>query len=263
MTPKRRRKAMEELDFSEERSLKFEELVKRFRAKVNMIPEDTRRAIIYWHMAKRIQKSRMAMMNRVGQLYKIGKKVFWTDNVPEEFQVMMREDPKQIKTVANIEDTYARRCAKEFESSRWYNEVALPAAENVGLGPMMAGGLLWTIGDAKRFPTFGRIVRYAGLDVTPQGKAPKRAKGQKVTWNPELRTTLYNLTEVWNRMPECIWRARWDAYKAVYMETRPEILEEKSKKGTPCGQGHIHNMARRKVQREFLRNLYTLWCEKI
>src|SRR5690606_15281729 len=126
--------------------------------------------------------------------------------------------------------------------------------EGVGLGPMLAGEFLWTIGSAKRFATFGKIVKYAGLDVR-SGKAPKRQKGQRVTWNPQLRTALYKITEVWNRMPDCVWRARWDGWKVRYAENRPEILEEKG------GKGHIHNMARRKIQREFLRNLWTLWCE--
>jgi len=53
----------------------------------------------------------------------------------------------------------------------------------------------------------------------------------------------------------------WDNYKMAYRLTRPEILAEVSKNKKPCGEGHIHNMARRKVQREFLRNLYYLWLE--
>lgn len=250
---------VEELD--ETSVPKFEQLVERFKTKVNMIPEDCRQAILYWHMAKRVQENRIAMMNRLSQIIKMGQRVFWTDNIPDEIRVIMAEDPKQIKKIVQLEDKFTRLCEKKFLQSRWYNEVALPAAENVGLGPMLAGSFLWTIGDAKRFPSFGRIVRYAGLDVTREGKAPKRRKGQKVTWNPELRTALYKLTEVWNRMPNCVWRARWDAIKAAYVETRPELLEAKTKDGRPCGKGLIHNMARRKVQREFLRNLYHLWLE--
>lgn len=255
-----------EIHIQEEESFeapKFEVLVERFRAKVGMIPEDCRQAILYWHMAKRVQESRMTMNSRVGQIIKIGQKVFWSNNVPDEIKSVMDEDPKQIKQIKLLEDKYVRLCEKNFKQSRWYNEVALPAAEGIGLGPLLAGSLLWTIGDAKRFESFGKIIRYAGLDVTQDGKSPKRRKGQRVSWSPELRTTIFKLTEGWNKMPESVWRARWDAFKAIYRERFPdkEIYIEGCKKKTRYNDGHIHNMARRKVQREFLRNLYHLWIE--
>ena len=236
---------------------KFEELLERFQAKVASIPTDCHEAIMYWHMAKKVQAARIAAENRLGQVVKIGKKVFYADgDLPEHVKaVMVKGDKKYFEELRKMEGLFTRNCEKAFKTTRWYNEVALPAAENIGLGPLLAGEFLWTIGNAGRFETFGKIVRYAGLDVTHAGKAPKRAKGQRITWNPKLRTALFKLTEGWLKMPECIWRARWDGWKVWYAENRPEILKEKG------GKGHIHNMARRKVQREFLRNLWTLWIE--
>lgn len=254
----------------------FEVLVERFRQKVALIPQDCHEAIMLWHLARRTQESRIRVSNQLGQVVKVGQKVFWGGaELPDRIKRLMldaenevmidaagkKEKIKFIEALQRREDAFVRACEKAFKQSRWYTEVALPAAEGVGLGPMLAGSLLWTIGDAKRFPSFGRIVRYAGLDVTPEGQAPKRRKGGRVTWNPELRTTLFKLTEGWNKMPESTWRAMWDGWKAVLAEQRPEILEEKTKDGKSCGKGHIHNMTRRKVQREFLRNLYTLWVE--
>ena len=236
---------------------KFEELLERFQAKVAAIPADCYEAIMYWHMAREIQTARIAAENRLGQVVKIGKKVFYADGeLPEHIKVVMAKgDAKHFDELRKAEGLFTRNCEKAFKTTRWYNEVARPAAENIGLGPLLAGELLWTIGSASRFETFGKIVRYAGLDVTREGKAPKRAKGQRITWNPKLRTALFKLTEGWLKVPESIWRARWDGWKAWYAENRPEVLEEKG------GKGHIHNMARRKIQREFLRNLWTLWAE--
>jgi len=255
----------------------FETLVERFRQKVALIPKDCHEAIMFWHLARRTQESRIRVNNQLSQVIKVGQKAFWGGaEIPDKIKRLMldaeneviidsvtgnKQKVKFIEALQRRENVFVRACEKAFKQTRWYTEVAVPAAEGVGLGPMLAGSLLWTIGNAKRFPSFGRLVRYAGLDVTPEGKAPKRKKGNRVTWNPELRTALYKLTEGWNKMPECVWRARWDAWKAVLAEQRPEILEEKTKDGKPCGKGHIHNMARRKVQREFLRNLYMLWVE--
>ncbi|MEM0486410.1 MAG: hypothetical protein QXD29_06045, partial [Thermoplasmata archaeon] len=59
-------------------------------------------------------------------------------------------------------------------------KVAVAAAEGQGMGPAIAGGLLWTIGSVRRFPRIGGFFTYAGLHVIG-GKAPKRRKGVKKT----------------------------------------------------------------------------------
>lgn len=241
----------------------FEALVERFRAKMSLVPKECHEAIMLWKMAREVQQARLAAENKLRQVIAVGQKVFFTgDDVPDGIKLVMSKgrDSKHFDELRKKEESLMRSCETAFKKTRWYNEVALAAAEGIGLGPALAGDLLWTIGGASRFATFGKIVRYAGLDVRG-GKSPKRAKGERITWSPVLRTALYKLTEVWNKMPDSIWRARWDGWKAWYAENRPEVLEEKSSKGVLCGQGHIHNMARRKIQREFLRNLWTLWME--
>jgi len=249
------------------KALSYEELVERFREKAMGIPKECWTALFFWQLAIRTQEARIALENQLRQTLNISAKVFWTDGLPDEIRDVMKVDEsgfpasEKLDMLRQLENKYVRLTEKELQKTKWYNEVALPAAESKGLGPMLAGGLLWTIGSAGRFATFGKIVKYAGLHVSHEGKAPKRAKGQRVDWNPKLRTLLFKLTEVWNKMPDSVWRAQWDAWKQIYTETRPEILEEVSAGGTPCGKGHIHNMARRKVQREFLRNLYGLWLD--
>ncbi len=241
--------------------MRFKDLKKRFMEKVKGIPEECRPAMYAWLCARTAQELRIAFENRRRQLDDT-KDVFWNE-LPEEFQRAMAvfAEPELLKQLRNLEDRHARNAEKLFSQTRWYNAVILPAAEGVGMGPLLAGEFLWHIGTIGRFPSFGKLVAYAGLHVMPDGTAPSRRRGHKVTWNPKLRTTLFKLTEVWNKMPDCVWRARWDAWKEHYARTRPELLEERSKDGTPCGRGHIHNMARRKIQRQFLRNLYDLWRE--
>jgi hypothetical protein len=264
---------------------KFEVLLERFRAKVNGMPEECHEALFWFLRFRYIQKHRIALENTLRQVTNLSARVFWASGIPEPIRLALvgeeayllaengkqqaknddreskkKKRVKQVASVFSLEEMALRRCEKAFEQTAWYHQVAKAAAEGEGMGPAIAGPLLWTIGSASRFASFGKLVRYAGLDVQ-DGKAPKRRKGQRITWNPELRTTLYKLSENWNKIPNGVWRARWDAYKAWYAENRPEILNEVSEKGKPCGLGHIHNMARRKVQREFLRNLYALWLE--
>ena len=243
---------------------KFEELVRRFREKISNIPEECHAALMYWKIGHEYQETRIAGENKLRQISKVSKNVFWDDTLPNDIRkALVDGEAKYLPEFVKREKNYINQAEKCFKKTQWYNEVAIPAAEGYGLGPSIAGELLWTIGCASRFPTFGRFVKYAGLDVTPEGKAPKRKKGTKVTWNPKLRTALYKLTEVWNRNPECVWRARWDGHKAFYRDKYPEkeTYEVNGEKKTRYNDGHIHNMARRKIQREFLRNLYMLWLE--
>ncbi len=252
---------------------KYEVLVERFRQKVASIPEECHEAIMLWKLTREVQKHRIAAENSVRQTVDIGNKVFWAgEDMPDLLRTYMQKAHASQKEgsakyffhdLHYREGQLTRLCEKAFKQTTWFHEVVYAAAEGVGMGPMMAGSFLWTIGDAKRFETFGKIVKYAGLHVTPEGKAPKRKKGGKVDWSPDLRTALFKVTEVWNRMPNCTWRAMWDAHKVLYREKFPEKEKYKvnGEEKTRYNDGHIHNMARRKVQREFLRNLYHLWLD--
>ena len=274
---------------TEKNNATFDELQERFIKKMKMIPEECLPAVGYWYAFTKVQKSRIALTNQLFQVIgdKKGKRVFWASEVlPPEVregmahyyqlaigakkelyerlkQVVKEQDsdfeiPDFYKPLNSVEDSLARRVDSLIRKTRWYNEVLLPVAE-VGVGGVLAVPLLVAIGDAKRFPSFGRLVSYAGLDVTKDGKAPKREKGKPFKKSQLLRKTLFLITEVWNKMPDCKWRIMWDTWKLWYEQHRPWILEEKTKEGKPCGKGHIHNMARRKVQREFLRELYNRW----
>jgi hypothetical protein len=264
----------EELEVEEQTGRKkkkgksFEELVAAFRAKVNMIPEECRPAIPWWFLHRQVQRRRIAIDNQIRQ-FEAGNRVFWSEGLPEEIargklasglcvaDIIHNEfllSRAKVDILKELERTLAAEVEKRIGPTVWFKTVAVPAAEGVGIGPLLACDFLWAIASAKRFTSFGKLVKYAGLDVQ-NGKAPKRQRGKRITWNPFLRTVLFKLTEVWNRMPECVWRTRWDAWKEWYQEHRPQIV------GTKGWKGHIHNMARRKIQREFLRNLYHLWLE--
>jgi len=269
--------------------LKFDDLHGQFIAKMKMIPEECLEAVGYWYAYEKIQKSRIALTNQYLQVAGGGKRVFWASEVlPSDVRdgmaryytlaigakkamyeivktVIQGEDVEfgileLNKPLNSVEDSLARKIDKSIRETTWFNEVLQPTAK-VGIGGILAVPLLVAIADAKRFNSFGRLVSYAGLDVTKAGRAPKREKGKPFKKSHLLRKTLYLITESWNKMPDCKWRIMWDTWKLWYEENRPELLQEVSKEGKHCGKGHIHNMARRKVQREFLRELYTRWYE--
>lgn len=234
----------------EKKPLSYQELRKAFQEKVNGIPEECHEALIVWRLFQHTQKLRIAIANKARQAEGIESKVFWAKGIPDVFTNGLLILGQYRDTLQKDEQKLARRADKLMRETEWFRTVARPAAENNGMGGILACELMWCIGKASRFASFGKIVRYAGLHVWPNGKAPGRRKGYKIDYNIKLKRALFNLTEVWLKDADGIWRARWDAYKSAEAEKHPDLKK-----------GHIHNRSRRLVQREFFRNLYSLWVE--
>ena len=128
--------------------------------------------------------------------------------------------------------------------------------------------------DIERFHSVSALWKYAGLNVerfcrdcektVPDeamtcrfcnggnlwGRAPKRRKGQKITWNPRLKKVCFNVGECIVRVTSGPYRAFYDEYRAFYDEKYPK----RSK-------GHRYAMAKRKTVKLFLSHLFQMWYE--
>jgi hypothetical protein len=86
-----------------------------------------------------------------------------------------------------------------------------------GIGPCLGGGLIAWIGDPGRFDTPSALWKYCGMDVV-NGKAPHRARGEKATWNPTMRTLCWKVGESFVKQGEG-YRALYDQFKAAYQQS--------------------------------------------
>jgi hypothetical protein len=256
-----------------ENTVDFEENRRRFREKMARIPEECHLAMGALYTQRKIQQERMRQNNRANQLVE-GKRVFWADVLPRDMLVPMvgmfkgTIDPlaKQEEEAALLlhrgyvwirdenDPTAPKKrlvLGKGMRETAWYKEVAIPSAHGVGMsednGTLSAAKILWAFGSASRFPSFGCIVRYARL-APEDGKAPGRAKGKRIHYNPSAWQALYDLSEALAKMPDCHWRMMWDAFKAQASQNHPDWPKWK-----------IHAWGRRKMLREFLRELYDTW----
>lgn len=229
--------------------LDFEANLARFRAKLALIPPEYHEALGWLYVYRQIQDQRKRLFNRSIQMQE-GKRTFWGSVLPVTvlgpMAALIRASADKIE---DSEALAARRIDALLRDTSWYREVAVPAAKGVGMGTLTAAKILWAYGSASRFATFGRIVRYSRL-APENGEAPKRRHGAKIRYNPAAWQALFDLSESWNRKPDCVWRQRWDLWKAYYAD-----------KYSAYPKGRIHHMGRRKVLREFLRDLYEFWGE--
>ncbi len=149
-----------------------------------------------------------------------------------------------------------------------------------GIGPTMAGVLLSEI-DIRRCGTVSALWKFCGLDVQG-GSAPRRTKGQKLTYNSWLRTKVVGVAADCMIKAGSDWREHYDNYKlrkqSMSLETcmgcggTKKALKGDNKgkkckncKGTggpaPWGEsdGHRHRAALRYMMKKFLQAMWIEW----
>jgi len=150
-----------------------------------------------------------------------------------------------------------------------------------GLGPCLAGALIaaimvrfverppqnelelqWALktkGGATLVPELRGIVAFdnpsklhafCGLDVR-DGKAPKRQRGKPIDWNPKMRVLAWKIGEQFVKQGG-YYRKVYEEARAVY-DARPDLQKGKGAKA------HRHAMARRKMVKQFLTDLWIAW----
>ncbi|XAI95461.1 hypothetical protein [Microcystis phage Mvi-JY20] len=116
-----------------------------------------------------------------------------------------------------------------------------------GVGSVLAARILSMI-DIHKVSSVSALWKWAGMHVV-DGKAARPVKGQKLDYNPRLKTSMFIFADVQirNRGP---YRDDYDRAKAEYAEKYPEKSA-----------AHIHKMAMRKASKLFLSHLWQVWRE--
>lgn len=106
------------------------------------------------------------------------------------------------------------------------------------------------LGDISRFPQVSSLWHYCGQHVVA-GRAPKRTKGSANDWNPEVRTTLWNIIDVGlkNNSPKI--RNMYETFKAAELESHDTKCPDCETK-----LGHCGARARRRVTKELLKEYF-------
>lgn len=106
--------------------------------------------------------------------------------------------------------------------------------------------------------TISELWSYAGYGVV-EGSAPKRTKGSKSNWNPEVRMRVWLIAET---SVKCkgTYKPVYDKAKAHYIATPHAVDCARcgAKAGEPLSAGHAHARALRRVSKEILRDLWLL-----
>jgi hypothetical protein len=147
-----------------------------------------------------------------------------------------------------------------------------------GIGPVLAGGLISGI-DIRKAEHVSSLWKYFGYHVV-NGEAVKKRRGEKLGFNPDMRTLGYKIADSFVKHRTPVYRQIYEERKKKAMEKlhHPEInpencpkyekcMEELKRKAArtgrkvkkpPCAK-HIHLRACRETVKEFLRHLWVKW----
>lgn len=189
-----------------------------------------------------IQKLRLAVNNRVA----VSKFTLCPANhmVPLA-EVVTVEPLEPLVSVLGELDTIEKRLYRELESRVEGHRLYVEYLQHVrGVGAAMSAYLITVLNPAK-FETVSKMWKYCGLHVE-NGRAPKRAAGQKTGWSPVARTMMWRLGESFRKVG--------GFYKQMYRK----LYDESTRKHPDWTKAHHLSHARRVTVKLFLAHWHTV-----
>lgn len=127
-----------------------------------------------------------------------------------------------------------------------------------GIGEVLSANLIKEFGDCSQYDTVSKLWAHCGQNVK-DGKAPKRVKGELITYSPRLKTLVWKISDSLMKQNKSYYRQIYDTEKEKQMNRIYEegYLFEKygkpyKKEDTKLSKGHGHNRALRKMRKIFL-----------
>ena len=208
-----------------------------------------------------LQKRRIASELRLLQLEKQQR----SDPVTQESYQIFLEAEKRLQLVLE-------RAVENYEVwNSWLSKVK-------GMGKLLAAEIIGGFESGFRkgegiehFRSVSQMWAFAGLNVEG-GKAPRRTAGQRLTFNAQLRTVLlgrvatcllmkggkyWEFYDLWKE--KYVQRFNREGVKIIPSEDLPTLRGKKYEPDKVISQGHLHNMARRKMIKLFVAHLYEEW----
>lgn len=168
------------------------------------------------------------------------------DEVPEILKAVADEINADKRKFETPVDKHLAKIAQGIPECVLFN-----AAAGVADGWATAATMMAFLGDISRFPTVSALWHYCGYHVV-DGHAPHREHGKPGTWNPRLRTALWQLGVSIIKNRENRWRLPYEKFVAEEL-----LVHEQKHPGCKTIQGHCGARARRRIVKEILKEFYS------
>lgn len=164
-----------------------------------------------------------------------------------------------------VEETIARGLDKPIEEA-----VEEMVEQGVLVGPVwgwltgmkglgrgsLAAQLLAQIDDVMLFPTISKLWRFSGYAVF-DGKAERSSEKEKRHYNGRLKSTVWLIVDEFAKHHVSPWDDLYQEHQVRLRMLHPDKVKIDGK--TRYNDSHIRKMARRRVAKEFLKQLWLVW----
>jgi len=132
-----------------------------------------------------------------------------------------------------------------------------------GIAEILSANLIKEFGDCSKYDTVSKLWGHSGNSVI-DGVAPKRKKGENLSFSPRLRTLTWKLSDSLMKQNKGIYKDIYNKDKERQLGITYDVGVLEKKYGKPyekedivISQGHAHNRALRKMRKIFLDHY---WC---
>ncbi|MFX1538594.1 MAG: transposase [Promethearchaeota archaeon] len=166
---------------------------------------------------------------------------------------------EHTKGIVGIENRYKKLMEKFIKDEMVFTEF-LDKIRGVGI--IHGANLIKAFGDCGQYSTLSKLRAHCGYSVGKDNKAPHRKKGEKIKYNPELKTMVWKITHNLMMHNKGFYRKLYNEYKEKQLEREyePGFLCDNyngyEKEDIKLSKGHAHNRALRKIGVLFLSHFW-------
>lgn len=165
-----------------------------------------------------------------------------------------------VKDTKGLEKKFQNAMKVFIENEIVYNDFL---SQIRGIGEVLSANLIKEFKDCSKYDTVSKLWAHTGNSVI-DGVAPKRRKGENLTFSPKLRTLTWKISDSLMKQNKGVYRDIYNKEKEKQLGITYDIgfLEEKFGKpykndDIAISKGHAHNRALRKMRKIFLDHY---WC---
>lgn len=182
--------------------------------------------------------------------------------LPEEGKYLVDIFEIQIPLINQLEKEYKKKMGKLVT----FEPIFTDFLDKVkGIDKVLSAKLVKELGNCSQFDTVSRLWAYCGQSVI-NGKAPQRRKGERIKYNPKLKSLTWVISDCLMKSNKGYYREIYDTEKEKQLNREYNVgyLHEKYPGKKKNGKdiypestvnlirGHAHNRALRKTRKIFL-----------
>ncbi len=178
------------------------------------------------HMQQERKSCAMRVRQRgIGETFVRADGLFPQGSIEKRFDELLADDDL-LDLITRKEKRLETELAKFLERIPVYNKVF---GSIEGVGPVIAAGIICTVGDIRLFVRSGgnlryragKLKKYCGACPGPDGKLLRKTAGKTLPYTPGPRQAIYKFAQQMIKRPGSDWGVRLVANKAYYAAKHP------------------------------------------